>query len=69
MRQEIISTKVPLEKITEISANHNIKRFMLVCDSAFKYLSTFEEYNRVKNIVVNHVSATSKRQKHKAKRI
>lgn len=25
---------------------------MLVCDSAFEYLSTFEEYNSIKNIVV-----------------
>lgn len=52
MKQEIIISKKPLEVINEISQKHNIKRFMLVCDSAFELLGTFEEYNKIANIAV-----------------
>lgn len=52
MEQQIIMDKYPIEAIKEISERHNVQRFMLVCDSAFEYLSTFEEYNSIKNIVV-----------------
>lgn len=52
MKQEIISKKLPLDAIKEISEKHSIQRFMLVCDSAFEHLSTFDEYNNVENIAV-----------------
>ena len=52
MKQEIILNKAPTDAIKEISDKHNVKRFMLVCDSAFKYISAFEEYSRIKNIAV-----------------
>lgn len=51
MKQEII-TDQPLDAIKEISRKHNIKRFMLVCDTAFEMLSTFKQYNQIENIVV-----------------
>lgn len=52
MKQEIIISEKPLEVIKEISARHNVERYMLVCDAAFKFLATFEEYNKIENIVV-----------------
>lgn len=52
MNQEIITTQAPLEVIKKISDIHNIKRFMLICDSAFKYLSTYNEYSMVDNVAV-----------------
>lgn len=51
MKQEIITDK-PLDAIKAISRRHSIKRFMLVCDTAFEMLGTFKEYNQIENIVV-----------------
>lgn len=52
MKQEIIINKSPLETIKEIADKHDIKRFMLVCDTSFEMLGTFEEYNRIENIAI-----------------
>lgn len=52
MKQEIIINKNPSKAIKEISDKHNVRRFMLVCDTAFEMLGTFEEYNRIENIAV-----------------
>ena len=43
MKQEIIINKNPSKAIKEISDKHNVRRFMLVCDTAFEMLGTFEE--------------------------
>ena len=52
MKQEIVINKSPLEAIKEIAGKHDIKRFMLVCDTSFEMLGTFEEYNKIENIAV-----------------
>lgn len=52
MKQEIIINKSPLTAIKEISDRHGICRFMLVCDTAFELLGTFDEYIKIENIAV-----------------
>lgn len=59
MKQEIIINKNPLDVINEISVRHKIKRFMLVCDTAFESLGTFDEYGKIKNIAVTFNSFSS----------
>lgn len=44
LKQEIIVTTNTREQINEICARHNIKKLLLVCDSAFRFLLTREEY-------------------------
>lgn len=52
MSQKIIINKNPLETIKEISDKHNIKRFMLVCDSSFEHLAAFDEYRKIEKSAV-----------------
>lgn len=43
-KQEIIVTTETKKTINEICAKHKIKKLLLVCDSAFRFLLTREEY-------------------------
>lgn len=44
MKQQVISTINVTNKLNEIFQNENISKVLLVCDSAFDYLETKEEY-------------------------
>ncbi len=44
MKQQVISTTNVIEKLNDIFKTENISKVLLVCDSAFDYLQTKEEY-------------------------
>lgn len=52
MSQKIITTNSPAAEIAKIADKHDIMRFMLVCDSAFPFLATYEEYAKIAGIAV-----------------
>lgn len=44
MKQQVISTTNVIEKLNDIIKTENISKVLLVCDSAFDYLQTKEDY-------------------------